>query len=205
MSDSHSSEFGISGADADDAGASHCTFCLDENTYASDTLSSPSLSLFQGPSLLVHNNAVFTERDFASISQIGDSLKRKDEGKTGRFGIGFNSVYHVTDLPTFVSGTHLVMFDPHCNFIPNVSHANPGKRVDFIESELAVKNPDQVAPFCHLGCDMRSAFAGTLFRLPLRTPHFATAFKSKLSEQVCFVHAFQLWKRTPCNRLCHRF
>ena len=30
-----------------------------------------------------------------------------------RFGLGFNSVYHFTDLPSFVSGDHLIVFDPH--------------------------------------------------------------------------------------------
>lgn len=30
----------------------------------------------------------------------------------GRFGVGFNAVYHLTDLPSFVSGSSLVLFDP---------------------------------------------------------------------------------------------
>lgn len=45
-----------------------------------------SLAAFQGPALLVYNDAVFSETDFESISRIGDSLKRLQQGKTGRFG-----------------------------------------------------------------------------------------------------------------------
>ena len=66
------------------------------------------LAEFQGPSLLVYNDALFSEGDFESISRVGDSVKRAQAGKTGRFGIGFNSCYHLTDLPTFASGRHLV-------------------------------------------------------------------------------------------------
>ena len=36
-----------------------------------------------------------------------------DPTKTGQFGLGFNSVYHVTDTPMFVSGADFVVFDPH--------------------------------------------------------------------------------------------
>jgi len=46
--------------------------------------------------------------DVASIQRIGDySLKKAESkgGKTRRFGVGFNSVYHLTDLPAYASGT----------------------------------------------------------------------------------------------------
>ena len=46
----------------------------------------PGLSAFQGPGLLVFNDSVFSEQDFESISRIGDSVKRAQAGKTGRFG-----------------------------------------------------------------------------------------------------------------------
>lgn len=45
----------------------------------------------------------------------------------GRFGLGFNAVYHFTDLPCFVSGDHLVMFDPHAKYLPV---GGWGKRMD---------------------------------------------------------------------------
>jgi len=46
----------------------------------------PQLSKFQGPALLVYNDAAFSERDFESIGRIGNSAKREQKGKTGRFG-----------------------------------------------------------------------------------------------------------------------
>ena len=41
--------------------------------------------------------------------------------QTGKFGLGFNAVYHFTDLPSFVSGEYLVYFDPHTTFLPGAS------------------------------------------------------------------------------------
>ena len=41
---------------------------------------------FQGAALLAFNDAQFSDADFASISRIGDSVKRDQAGKTGRFG-----------------------------------------------------------------------------------------------------------------------
>lgn len=41
-----------------------------------------SLPILTGPSLLVYNNAVFTEDDFKSIQRIGDSVKKTEETKS---------------------------------------------------------------------------------------------------------------------------
>jgi sacsin len=100
------------------------------------TLVAEQLAHFQGPALYVYNDAEFQEADFESISSVGDSQKRGKAGKTGRFGVGFNSVYHLTDLATFVSGRHLIMFDPNCSNLPNVSASNPGKKLDFVASKV---------------------------------------------------------------------
>jgi sacsin len=59
----------------------------------------------RGPSLICNNDAEFSETDFKSIQQIGNSLKKAGSGnKTGRFGVGVNSVYHLTEVPMFSSG-----------------------------------------------------------------------------------------------------
>ncbi|CAM9853211.1 unnamed protein product [Ectocarpus sp. 6 AP-2014] len=132
---------------ADDAGAREVRLCLDLRQHGTEGLPSPALAQFQGPALLVFNDGVFTDTDFRSIQRIGDSLKKDTSkgGKTGRFGIGFNSVYHLTELPAFVSAGKWCSFDPQAKFLPNVNPANPGKMVDFIKYPETVKRyPDQV-------------------------------------------------------------
>lgn len=148
-----------------------------------------SLAEFQGPALLVYNDATFAEADFKSITQIGDSLKRAAVGKTGRYGLGFNSIYHMTDLPAFVSGSWLCIFDPHCLYLPNTSAANPGKRIDYVTSKLRLEHKDQTAPFMAFGCNMEAPFNGTLFRFALRTQ--AMSDKSEVSKQVYSIDRIQ--------------
>ncbi|KAI4356900.1 hypothetical protein L6164_000883 [Bauhinia variegata] len=166
---------------ADDAGATKVCLCLDRRFHACESLLSDSLSQWQGPALLAYNNAIFTEEDFVSISKIGGSSKQGQAWKTGRFGVGFNSVYHLTDLPSFVSGKYVVLFDPQGIYLPKVSASNPGKRIDFTSSSVISFYKDQFFPYCAFGCDMKSPFGGTLFRFPLRNGHQAT--RSKLSRQ----------------------
>ena len=159
---------------ADDAGARTISFTLDCRSHPSETLADAALSEFQGPALHVFNDAVFTEEDFKSIQRIGDSLKKTAETKSkiGRFGIGFNAVYHWTDLPSFVSTNYLVMLDPQARFLPNVNPSNPGKLVDFLSNKSVISSfRDQFLPYEGYGgnLDWSKPFPVTLFRLPLRT------------------------------------
>ena len=98
---------------ADDAGAKRISFTLDLRNHRTGKLAAPELAPFQGPALTVYNDETFSSEDFASIQRIGDSLKKAGAApKIGRFGIGFNAVYHWTDLPSFVSSKYLVLLDP---------------------------------------------------------------------------------------------
>ena len=56
----------------DDAGASKITFCLDMRSFKTDKLASERMAAFQNHSLLVHNDAVFSDVDFESIQNIGE-------------------------------------------------------------------------------------------------------------------------------------
>ena len=95
--------------------------------------------------------------------------------------MGFNSVYHLTDLPSFVSDKYVVLFDPQGEYLPNISSSNPGKRLDFVGSSAISYYSDQFSPYCVFGCDMKRPFLGTLFRFPLRSSSQAEV--SKLSRQ----------------------
>ncbi len=50
----------------------------------------------QGPALLAWNDAVFAPSDFRNIVRIGQDSKLSRAVATGRFGLGFNAVYHLT-------------------------------------------------------------------------------------------------------------
>ena len=50
------------------------------------------LAQFQGPALLVYNDASFEADDCKGIQKLQQSIKVKDPFKVGKFGIGFNSI-----------------------------------------------------------------------------------------------------------------
>ena len=81
---------------ADDAGAKKVIFYLDNRQHGTESLIVPGLEQFQGPSLLSFNDAKFTAKDWESIQKPEQSGKEKDPFKVGKFGLGFNSVYHIT-------------------------------------------------------------------------------------------------------------
>ncbi len=57
--------------------------------------------------LLVSNNGIFRDVDFARLQSIASGGKREEAGTTGAFGLGFIAVYQVTDAPEiFSSGRH---------------------------------------------------------------------------------------------------
>ena len=87
---------------ADDAGATEVSFLFDERNYGVKSLENPKLDRFQGPALYCHNNAIFKEQDWEGIRNLMKSNKKEDPLKIGRFGIGFNSVYHITGIYIFL-------------------------------------------------------------------------------------------------------
>lgn len=40
-------------------------------------------------------------------------ITQMDPTSTGKFGLGFNSVYHLSDMPFFVSGEVMCLLEPH--------------------------------------------------------------------------------------------
>ena len=155
---------------ADDAGASIVHIVLDVRHWAATSLLGETMAAWNGPAVCVYNDATFKQKDFASLASLANSSKFGDVGSTGRFGCGWNSVYHFTDVPSIVSGDHVVFLDPHRKYLPGTAgFSRPGMKIRFKNTNLKKLFPDQFAPFCDLfGCNMESHFPGTLFRFPLR-------------------------------------
>ncbi len=152
---------------ADDAEASKVRIILDGRTHTGP-LPAQEMAVLQGPSLLVFNDKPFKQTDFANIRRIGDSAKLGEETKTGRFGLGFNSCYNVTDYPCLLSRDRIILFDPHERF----PRSKPGRSaVGYsLTSHLWKKYPGLLSPFEAAGLKSgQLSFEGTIFRLPLRT------------------------------------
>ena len=84
-------------ANASDAGAKHFNIVLDNHKGKTERLLSEGLKVFQGASLVVHNDGIFTPEDFTGIRQTGIGGKRKRTGVIGHFGLGALSMFHFTE------------------------------------------------------------------------------------------------------------
>ena len=51
-------------------------------------------------------------------------------------GVGFNSIYHITDLPSFINGDKYVILDPHkwCY--------DSGEKFNFVKNKLTKEYPN---------------------------------------------------------------
>ena len=93
---------------SEDAGATTVKFLLDtnDNRDFDKTLLGETMKACNGESLWIYNDAQFSEEDFENILNVGGATKKEKTDKIGSFGIGFNSVFHLTDVPSIVSGKH---------------------------------------------------------------------------------------------------
>lgn len=173
---------------ADDAGATVVKYCYDmrNNTKWRNPrkLIDSGMVNAQGPALIVYNNSTFAEDDFVNIIRLGSMSKRDLADKVGKFGLGFNVVYNLTDIPSILSGSSLVFLDPNVSFMPNriKNPSSPGIRLNFSSAEQNVKSfqfwHDQFKTYENVfGCDIFEpgfkCFDGTIIRLPLRNQESA--------------------------------
>lgn len=88
-------------ANAIDAGANQVKFLLKQQwkkPSGDNLLSDEIASLYDGPSLIIHNDALFTESDFRGIRRLGTGGKRENRGSIGKFGLGFTTLFHFTEV-----------------------------------------------------------------------------------------------------------
>ena len=157
---------------ADDAEATEVNICYDARQHSvnPNSLFFPGMQECHGPALVVHNNATFSRDDFINITKLAAATKASKALKIGKFGVGFCSVYHITDVPSFVSQDTLCIFDPTLSYLKKEikNPARPGKKVKFASRFIASSN--QLVPYTGLfGFNPNEAYSGTMFRFPFRT------------------------------------
>ncbi|XP_035460824.2 sacsin isoform X1 [Scophthalmus maximus] len=181
---------------AEDAGAEVCKFLVDFRVHkdAPESLIDPNMALCQGPCLWAFNNEQFTVEDWENIVRVGSASKENKVEKIGKFGLGFNTVYHVTDVPSILSGNSLLIFDPNVTHLKkHIKHkTNPGIKLDLSQQHLFHCFPGQFGPYERIfDCNFSrqsppEPFPGTLIKLPFRTEE--EALKSEISTKVYHKH-----------------
>ena len=103
---------------ADDAGATEVSVILDERVPPANLPADYRPLLV--PAIVVRNNSKFRLKeevaenetdDFTAICDVGIGHKRAQATAAGRFGIGFNSVYFLSDTPILFSRREVHVFD----------------------------------------------------------------------------------------------
>ncbi len=167
-------------ANADDARATHFTVVLDKSRYPTDGLLADSVQSVQLAALLVGNDAVFGELDFAGYTKkIGDSSKASYSYTVGKFGKGAMTAYSLSDTIQLLSGDDIMYLDPHARILPGQAPSIRGSLVK--NTGLMAEAPNQMVPFLSVtsACPALPSLAagihypGTLFRLALRTTEAA--------------------------------
>ena len=163
---------------ADDAGATEIKFLLDAraNDNCMTNLLDINMRECQGPALWAYNNSVFTDSDIANIIKLGGATKEENPVSIGKFGLGFNAVYNMTDVPSFLSRNYMIIFDPHKDHIGrSIQDGEPGIKINLSKNKRYLKKlSDHFHVFkgvfgCTFDVDNGVNYNGTLFRLPLRT------------------------------------
>lgn len=166
---------------ADDAGASELRVILDER-IAPPEFPAEYKSLV-GPALLVSNDSRFRKGenpesdDFQALCDVAGGHKLVRATAAGRFGIGFNSVYFLTDTPIIFSRREVHIFDllhvifnengwkfPLDDFPAHASTAGPIKQVLDRALPKSVIGGGSFGGIAQDGTD----YQHTVFRLPLR-------------------------------------
>ena len=155
---------------ADDAGARVLRLTFDWRTHRAERLPDERMKALQGPALLAFNDQRFTSDDLDNIREISRAGKMKSAAKTGRFGVGFNALYNLTDWPAFLTGNRVIVFDPHRSAVAGANREEPGRGWILGDDQCWDRFPDLLTPFEAAGLTIGTTdFKGTIFRLALRT------------------------------------
>ncbi|KAF9209298.1 hypothetical protein BGZ59_010179 [Podila verticillata] len=168
---------------SDDACSTVQWYLLDHHHHLTDSkqLFDPGMQAYQGPALLTGNDSLFELGNFKFLWTLAASGKKDHEPKIGKMGIGFHSVYHMTDTPSFISGDKMVILEPHMRIFRDLLY--PGRiQESFTHQGKGMREfPGQLELFAAKEViDFSQPYNGTIFRFPLRTE--AQAEVSELSK-----------------------
>ncbi|KAF2070710.1 hypothetical protein CYY_007977 [Polysphondylium violaceum] len=150
---------------AEDSKATVLEILLDKRKYLiqeHDEDTQPNFKDYLSQSLVVYNDSIFSDEDIEKIQSLGDSNKRSSPLP---IGIGFNSVYNFTNVPSLITRDSLYVFDPLENHFS--VEESPGRSYEFnIRDQL--KDEFQPLNYPNFDLDLDKKYEHTILRLPLR-------------------------------------
>jgi sacsin len=170
---------------ADDCGASEIVFILDERTHGSKKIFSNEFQSLQGPAFCCYNDKTFSENDFEALKDMGMGNKSGDTSKIGKYGVGFNTVYHLTNAPQILSNlNNYIIFDPLCKHFPDLDTDSPGWRISSDKENPLKEYKDVLDSFIGSFKDQKGLLNGTMFRFALRTKESEISENAFTIEQI---------------------
>ncbi|XP_076451311.1 sacsin-like [Babylonia areolata] len=170
-------------------------FVKDFRQHSTERLLSKGWEEVYGPALCVFNDACFSTNDMAGIQALGEGSKEGDSLKTGKYGVGFNAVYNLTDTPCFLTtvvppddnvqvnskqlGEKMCVLDPNF-FVVSRRSRLPGQLL-LVNARFKEQYQNMLDPFDLAG--VREGKRGTMFRLPLRTQDRASVHATSTEHQ----------------------
>ena len=156
---------------ADDASATEVHLIYDPRSHGTTRVLSDEWAELQGPALCIYNDRPFSQGDIDGIQKVGIGSKKDNPEMTGKSGVGFNAVYHITDCPSFVTDdATMCILDPHARYAPGATKNAPGRLLDTLDEEFWVDFADVRSGFLQEFFELKGS---TMFRLPLRTESMA--------------------------------
>ncbi|KAM9961025.1 hypothetical protein ACTFIW_010197 [Dictyostelium discoideum] len=173
---------------AEDAQADTFIIKVDEGSYPNNGLLisndnqeiESSIELLD-PSILIYNNATFQKKDWEGICKYNQGSKKENLKSIGNFGLGWNSVYHITDNPIVYSGNNVWFADP-------IKRIGGGLLFDLNDEDDYRSCFSFLEPFIQFkesNCNPKQYFNGTIIRLPLRK------YPSKIKKSVLTMDAIK--------------
>ncbi|KAI1233564.1 hypothetical protein IHE44_0004748 [Lamprotornis superbus] len=120
----------------DDAGAGLVCFMRDRWQHPAKATFSEKWNILQSPALCIYSNSSFQQQDIESIQHLGVRGKQDQHDVTGKYGLGFDTVYHFTDCPAF-----LTKDTTHLYYMPTATTEKPGSMFA-VDTEFTKNFPD---------------------------------------------------------------
>ncbi|KAJ3864304.1 hypothetical protein EV359DRAFT_81555 [Lentinula novae-zelandiae] len=177
-------------ANAVDADASRFSVLIDAKRFNGDPIALPKTMLCpemaacqEGPALVLHNDAQFSEADFKGIKCIGEGGKQDRHGTIGKFGLGALSFYHFSEIAFIISGEFILILDPSAAHLPK-KQRQMRRSIRSRLTQFRKLYGGHLLPFDGLfGFSLNmDSYPGTLIRLPLRKHNGTSSSSARLSD-----------------------